>query len=78
MQEQRFLEAYQGRAVLQRRMHAPQGRQLVWHRKLFPFTALAEGPLYCLQPGLRGDGPAASRPAPGTSGICHAGAGLHK
>ena len=56
MQEQRFLEAYQGRAVLQRRMHAPQGCQIVWHRKLFPFTALAKGPLYRLQPGLRGDG----------------------
>ncbi len=55
MQVQRYLEANQGRVVLQRRVQAPQCRHLVWHGKLILLTALAEGLLYLLQPGLHGD-----------------------
>ncbi len=50
------MSAHQGRVVLQRRVHAPQGGHPGRHRQLAPLTAAAQGLLYPFQPGLHGNG----------------------
>ena len=48
--------AHQGRVVLQRHVHAPQGGHPGRHRQLTALPALAQGLLDPLQPCLHGDG----------------------